>query len=643
MMALTDHRLRIAFLTADWNYELVESTFHGLFQYTLDHPEVQICAFDCFGKDTGDDRDKSEYAIFRLPDLSRFDGVVIQGNQIILQEAREAVERMVSASGIPAVTLGCVMQGCSLISFDNRQAQYDITEHVIREHGARRLVYLTGHLENGCTEGSDRLEGFLAACRDNGITEDNTEVIRCTWRTSDGKSAARRYARDNAPLPDAFVCANDDMALGLIEALQEDGIRVPRDVRVCGFDDVSSAALSSPRLSTVHSDHSRLDYYAVDVLVDMIRGGEKRDRFPYNYELILSESCGCNNVPRRRELRDLFFRQTRFLRSFYVQQDKMAQDLFEAEDLPDLMRIISHNHSIFGCEKIYLCINAFYFDSYDKSMWPNYAEDFDSTMVLYDPGPSERTDAGGLIRFPASHLLPARLMKKESFLIFYPLHYNTYSIGYIALNGICAASRLNLHESILTFLEIAIENVRKKSLLRNLNDTLDDLYVHDALTGLYNRFGLSRCGLQRYDDLMASEGSVQVLFIDMDDMKSINDILGHEAGDTALKITARILKVACSEDAFIMRFGGDEFVIIDSGKIRHLDDRILAAVEEYNSTSVIPFRLSLSIGTVRTEAENRMPVDECIKAADSLMYRNKQKKKAARERHPIKAKDKKGN
>ena len=83
--------------------------------------------------------------------------------------------------------------------------------------------------------------------------------------------------------------------------------------------------------------------------------------------------------------------------------------------------------------------------------------------------------------------------------------------------------------------------------------------------------------------------------------------------------------------------------VIDSGKIRHLDDRILADVEEYNSTSVIPFRLSLSIGTVRTEAENRMPVDECIKAADSLMYRNKQKKKAARERHPIKAKDKKGN
>ena len=167
--------------------------------------------------------------------------------------------------------------------------------------------------------------------------------------------------------------------------------------------------------------------------------------------------------------------------------------------------------------------------------------------------------------------------------------------------------------------------------------------MHDALTGLYNRFGMSRFGLQRYDDLLASEGSVQILFIDMDDMKGINDLLGHETGDTALKIIARILRLTCSEDAFIMRFGGDEFIIIDSGNIRHLDDKILLAVEEYNHTSAMPFSLSLSIGTVRTGAEDRMALDDCIKAADSLMYRNKQKKKAALERPAAKAKEKAGN
>ena len=624
-----DKKLRIAFLTVDWNYELVENTLHGLLQYTVDHPEVQVCVFDCFGKDLGNDKDKSEYAIFRLPDLSGFDGILIQSNQIIWGEAREEVERMVMDVGIPAVAIGCALKGCTLVHFDNRKAQQEMAEHIILEHGARRLVYLTGNMSNECPEGLERLEGFRDACRGNRIPEENIEVIRCTWRTSDGVNVARRWIRDNLPLPDAFVCANDEMALGLMETLQENGLRVPRDVLVCGFDNLTSAELSSPRLSTVHTDHSKLDYFAADVLLRMIRGEEKRTRIPFEFSLICSESCGCHNAPRRGVIRDLYFQQTRFLRSFYVQQDRMAEDLFEAVDLPDLMRIFSKNHPIFGCENVYLCINEYYFENYDKSMWPNYAESFDTTMVLCD-GTETSPDKNDMIHFPTAGLLPEDIMEKEPFLMFYPLHYNTYSIGYIALNGICTAAKMNLHESILNFLEIAIENVRKKSLLHNLNDTLDDLYVHDALTGLYNRFGLTRFGQQRYDDFLASEGSVQVLFIDMDDMKSINDRFGHETGDAALKISARILQRTCSDDAFIMRYGGDEFIIIDTGRNKRLSDGILAAVDEYNRTSGMPFSLGFSIGTVRTDDLKRLPMDDCIKEADSRMYKIKQKRKAGR-------------
>ena len=626
-MADKNGRIRIAFLTVDWNYELVENTLHGLLQFTVDHPNVQVCVFDCFGKDLGNDKDRSEYSIFHLPEFSQFDGLLIQSNQIILPEARKEVERIVTESGVPAVAIGCELEGCTLAFFDNRQAQYRMAEHIIREHGARRIVYLTGNLDNDCPEGLARLEGFRDACRDNGIPDENLEIISCTWRTSDGVNVAKRYTRSKDPLPDAFICANDEMALGLMETLQENGVRVPRDVLVCGFDNLSSAELSSPRLSTVHTDHSKLDYHAAEVLLNMIRGEEKQDQIPFGFELICSESCGCHNAPRRAVIRDLYFQQTRFLRSFYVQQDQMAEDLFEANDLPDLMRIISKNHTIFGCDNIYLCINEYYFDNYDKSMWPNYAESFDSTMVLYDPRP-RREDEEDMIRFPTEDLLPDHLMEKEPFLIFYPLHYNTYSIGYIALNGICSAAKLNLHESILNFLEIAIENVRKKSLLHNLNDTLDDLYVHDALTGLYNRFGLARYGQQRYDDLLASEGSVQILFIDMDDMKSINDRFGHETGDAALKIAARILQRTCSSDAFIMRYGGDEFIIIDSGRIRHLNESIVTAADEYNHTSGMPFTVSFSVGVIRTDASKRVPVDDCIKSADALMYKVKQKKKA---------------
>ena len=128
----------------------------------------------------------------------------------------------------------------------------------------------------------------------------------------------------------------------------------------------------------------------------------------------------------------------------------------------------------------------------------------------------------------------------------------------------------------------------------------------------------------------AQSAAAALLFIDMNDMKAINDRFGHESGDAALKASARILQRICSENAFIMRYGGDEFIIIDSGKNPALCEELDAAADESTRTSGIPFILSLSIGVIRTTSDERMPLDECIRVADSLMYRNKQKKKAAR-------------
>ena len=116
----------------------------------------------------------------------------------------------------------------------------------------------------------------------------------------------------------------------------------------------------------------------------------------------------------------------------------------------------------------------------------------------------------------------------------------------------------------------------------------------------------------------------------MDDMKAINDRYGHETGDSALKVSARILQRVCSSDAFIMRYGGDEFIIIDTGRLHNLDDRILAAADEYNRTSGMPYDLGFSVGVLRTDAQERLPLDDCIKKADSRMYKVKQKRKAGR-------------
>lgn len=623
----------IAFFTTDWNYELVETTLHGLKQFVDDHENVQLCVFDCFGKDVENAKDDSEYAIFELPDLKQFDGVLIQGNQIVLESARTALAKRVAEAGIPAVAVDCPIEGCALVSIDNRMAQHDIAAHVIREHNARRLVYLTGILDNGSLEAEHRMQGFVDACRENGVSDEDMEIFPCTWRTLDGTNVVERFMREGRPLPDAFICANDDMAIGVLQALRDFGIRVPRDVIVTGFDNLSSAELSSPRLSSVNRDYERLDYKALEVLLGRIDGTDTRDFVAYEYQIVCSESCGCSDHTRPAAVRDKYFEQVRFLKDFYGLQDQMAEDLFEASTLVDLMDIVEKNYRIFGCDRLYLCVNGSYYDNYDKNQWRRQSSrHFDDEMVLAGSAGVDSEAVDRLCRFPTSRLLPDAVMARERFLMFYPLHYNTYSIGYVALNSISEAAKLNLHMSIFNFLEIGIENVRKKCLLRQLNETLDDLYVHDALTGLYNRFGFERFAQRAFEGFIKQFGGARIVFMDMDNLKPVNDVFGHEIGDEAIRAAADVLRQACGPDDFLMRYGGDEFLAIVPLDESDPDAAIQEATRAANDLCDRPYRLGLSVGVIDVLAGDPRSLEECVQAADAVMYENKNRRKAAKTR-----------
>ena len=614
---------RIAYFTADCNYELVESTLQGLKQYVEDHPQVSLCVFDCFGTSRDATSNIPGYSIFDLADLDAFDGLLVQGNQIIPAEIRDHISRMVLQSRIPAVSVDCPIEGCKLIGLDNRRAQMEITEHLIRDHQARKLVYLTGNLNNSSPNAPLRVEGFYDACGRYGIGREDTEVIPCAWQTCDGARVGRLWVEDKRALPDAFVCANDEMAIGLIEALSSGGIRVPQDVLVTGFDHISSSELSDPSISTVHRDFGATNYQAADALIRMIGGEEIPDKGTYPYSLVLSESCGC---PARHDLgkiKNRSFHRLRFLQSFNSLQDRLSEDLVRTSSLADLMRLFRERSGLFGCEHVYLCVNDFYYDRYGLAGAGTPASAFGEEMVMLKENGDGQDPS--FFRFPSKMLLPGDILSRDRFMIFYPLHSDTGSIGYLAMNGISEVTRLNLHQSLLNFLEISIENVQKKELLHQLNDRLDHLYVHDELTGLYNRFGLERYGETLFRRLLKDGKGVQLLFVDLDGLKGINDEFGHDFGDKAILCAAQALTDALGEDSFLMRYGGDEFLIIAPREDGGYPERIRNAVDGHQE---LPFPLSLSIGIRQVTGEGNRSMAEWIRDADQVMYEEKRKKKA---------------
>ncbi len=628
---------RFALFTVDWNCELVENTICGLKQFVRDHKNVQLCIFDCFGQETASARSRIEYSIFDLADLNEMDGVLIQGNQVVLGEVRDEISRRVREAHIPAISVDCPIEGCVLLGLDNKQAQYDITQHVIREHKARKLVYLTGLLHNGSPSGRLRKEGFLEACADAGLNESDTEVIECTWRAEDGVQTARKWIEEGRVLPDAFICSNDEMALGLMETFETAGIHCPGDVIVTGIDNVSSAMLSSPQLTTVNRDFDNASYTAMQLLLQMAEGREVPDQIPLQYQLVCSESCGCPKAVKSDYIVSRYFKRSRFLKRFHTQQAQLIEEILDVTDLPQLMGLLGEHQEIFGCEKVCLCVNDYYFDNYDKEHFRHDTETFGEYMVVARRDEQALDSELTFERFPTKQLLPEDIMRRERFLVFYPVHYNTRSIGYFVMDDMSQAAQMGLHESLFSFLEIALENVRKKGLLRHLNSMLDSLYVRDKLTGLFNRFGYERFAGSVFEKFMTKSGGAQIIFIDMDGLKMINDCYGHEMGDEAILESAHTVESVSSPGDFVMRYGGDEFLLITSIQDEDYEVRLKEALRLKNETHTRPFALSMSVGVIKVPAaDTRASTDrkgmlaEYIKEADALMYEHKKQRRRLR-------------
>ncbi|MCR4907530.1 MAG: GGDEF domain-containing protein [Lachnospiraceae bacterium] len=625
-------KYRIAYFTSDWNYEIVGTTLRGLKKYTEDHEDVSLCVFDCFGKFENTVVNRTEFDIINLPNLRQFNGVLIQANQIVNDNARDQLKKRIEEAKLPAVSIEVPMEGCVCLGTDNYSAMREMVEHLLDVHFVSRLAFVEG-LE-GNPEADNRKKAFSDVCSERGIKTEDIRYFKGGWMQEDGRAVGHEVLKTPSNLPDAIVCANDEMAFGVMEVLQASGINIPNDVIVTGFDDITSSALYQPRLTTLSRDYALIAYHGMDKLISMIEGNEEPDESDSAYHCVFSESCGCRSGAEEEfsMIKSRFFRTNRFMKDYYMIQEKLVASLFESDRLPDIMNTVERNYEVFGCDNIYLCINDFYFDNYEKSTWRNRARTFSDHMILAAEGtPLRRPDTNHVYsRFPTDELLPEKILERERFMVFYPLHYNTYSIGFIALNGVSPAAEANLLESTFTFFDIAIENVRKKYIMKSLNGMLDSLYVRDSLTGLYNRFGLERYGKQMYDRIVRRGQQAQFFFIDMDNMKLINDVYGHEVGDEAIRTVAELLAGICGNDGFLMRFGGDEFLIIADEGVSNMRFAIEKGVRDINDEGRHSFELSLSVGEYRTDGITRRSLEECITAADEKMYEVKKQKKCGR-------------
>ena len=172
------------------------------------------------------------------------------------------------------------------------------------------------------------------------------------------------------------------------------------------------------------------------------------------------------------------------------------------------------------------------------------------------------------------------------------------------------------------------ENKEKEELVSKL----DELTMIEPLTGLCNRRGLKEKIPQYLKIAKRNKQQVFLFFIDLDNMKSINDALGHNEGDAVLVEVANILKKCFRETDIIARLGGDEFItftaMMSAGDEKFAFNRLQKLVDERNSACRFPHQpFSLSIGGTPCDLDVAFDLEALLAQADKMMYVHKETKK----------------
>lgn len=215
-----------------------------------------------------------------------FDGYILMHREVI-----ESAISSLKDWAVPFVVIGhdATHKSVASIDVDNYQGGYIAGSHLVGL-GHRVIGLVSGELKR--QEAKDRYAGFVQALKEGGVEFEDQNMIAGEYSYQFGKEAFL-YFSSLKTLPSAVFCAGDVMAQGLLSAAYEQGVHIPDELAVIGFDDLPGSAYSVPALTTVRQPIYQKGVYAIDMLIDKI---EKKEEEPGHRTLtptlVIRKSCG---------------------------------------------------------------------------------------------------------------------------------------------------------------------------------------------------------------------------------------------------------------------------------------------------------------------------------------------------------------
>ena len=623
---------KVAVFASGWSNEYLELVIEGMKKRTK---EENIDLFVFINYASGEEKHPNNIGargIFTLPEMEKFDGAVLMTNTFNMEWEKEYLRNEILRCKIPAISFEYKLDGIPFLGTDTYQGIYEIVNHVIEVHHAKTFLYVSGSKEN--MECKTRRKAMEDAMAKSGFSLEEDNVIYAEWSYQLAYSGILKWIEEHKKLPDAIICANDEMAMGVCAALDYKNIRVPEQVIVTGCDGIREGQYFSPMLSTVQRNWDYLGYEGMELLL-----GEMNGRMiPMNTWLPsvmeIGESCGCHVVEekcRRRleSVRSLYRDQKeREMSEWHLRYvDEQISKAIDSRELQTFMRYnYEYNHNFEGND-FFICISQHYFlsEGQEKKYLPGYLEGRVKTYIELQNGKAvpEKT-------FPVKQLLPDYTEDTQSHTyLFTGLYEEDRCFGYIVQKD-CMD---RLYEKTLYLWDVRISQdmmkVKQNIRLEELNRKLTEVSITDNLTGLRNRTGFDVKALPYLQQCREEKKNAVMAFVDINRMKIINDQYGHLQGDRALCIVAEAIKQTIPEDWIAVRYGGDEFIIVGScdemTEINEKTNQFIDNLEKLKQSNALEFPLTVSLGTVTIHPDAEYSLEEYLRKADEAMYAAKQK------------------
>ena len=622
---------KIAVFTNGWNDDYLDFALEGIRRRAAEDNIDVFIFLDYTSYDKSEEELTAELNILNLPDLSRFDGVLLLGNTLNNAGENEILRGRILEAKVPAVCLEYELEGINCIRTENRNGMKELVEHMVTVHGVKDVFWISGPEDN--EDNIVRYEVLVETLKEHGITFDPERKFKGYWSYAIVEDQLPEVVEKMDKLPDVFMCANDNMALATCVVLEKAGYSVPKDVKVTGYDNLMSGNYYSPMLTSVDRGWNERSYQAMDSLADLMNGMPDFGDKVYDSKFDPGESCGCSMGEEGKRLQ-----QESRRKAFLIPVERTIFDwhLIEIDDcaargktLEDIHEAYSklweRNHPYEG-DDFYICVDGDYIDSMNYDVGCRTTGYSDEVFVLY----GMKDGATMPVRtMPTCDLVPDYDGESEgtSVYLFVPLHVGAENIGYLVTKNNYKIIKDFYLNSLSRHMASGIARARQNIKLENLNKVLAEISVRDELTGLYNRMGYEKIVIPYLDELRRSKTKSVIMVADINKMKEINDVHGHLNGDRAIKTVANVIRNTIPVSWKAVRYGGDEYVIIGdydmSGGVETIRDEIIGKTRQVSEELNMPFRLSVSVGYVIIDPENTLENEEYFRMADEAMYETK--------------------